>query len=179
MGLTKLTVWTHSKTFLCCSETWLKTQFSRLGLMRQGCYAPDGIVKNCIKVRVQFHSWSNSYYACLIMQRELRSSNIQRGYRAMWKILRDKYSVVARRYVHQDYVYTLKWLSAFLFKGQSDAVNEGLKTKRCGVQAPKAITEANIHKQGYFFISYSCWTGSVHHTSSTGSKLLLAPGRLW
>ena len=80
----------------CRSITWLKAQFQRLGLSRRGMYAPDGIIRNCIKVCKQ-DVLSFEYSISCATSRELRSSNNQCGYRTMWKILRDKYFVIARR----------------------------------------------------------------------------------
>lgn len=61
------------------SLSWLKAQWKRLRLSRRPLNStPTTIVKNCIA-------------------KEIRTSNSQLGYRAMWKLLRDKYHLIVKR----------------------------------------------------------------------------------
>ena len=60
------------------SMTWLKLQFKRLGLKRRAVDPPLSDVK-------------------LLIRRLLRTSDGIRGYRAVWKILRDRYRIIVRR----------------------------------------------------------------------------------
>ena len=59
--------------------TWLKLRLKRLGLKRR---IPDPDI-NVVKA---------------VIKKLLRTSVSLGGYRTMWKILRDKYKIIVRRY---------------------------------------------------------------------------------
>lgn len=67
-----------------CSLTWLKLKLKQLGLKRRRSDANYSVVK-------------------ALILKVLETSEKLKGYRAVWKLLRDKYNCIVRRLVLCEY----------------------------------------------------------------------------
>ena len=81
-----------------CSKSWLKKQLTRLNLRKRTEDPSD--LEICLKIRVRhfFTLFLIDKVLFAMMQNILFTSDAVRGYRGIWRVLRDHYGMKVRRY---------------------------------------------------------------------------------